>query len=182
MAVLTSKPGVVCLALATIAPAVSYSQPAVLDEYQVKAAFLYNFAKFVEWPSAAFKSPEEPIVICVLGQNPFGSALEEIVNGKKVGERGFRIRQTSDVREAARCHMVFLGASDEKRARPFLEEAKALPVLTVGERDGFLADGGIIAFTVRDTRVRFEIDPERATRVKLKISSKLLTLAENGKK
>jgi hypothetical protein len=180
MALLIFLRGVVCLELATIMAAIAYSQPPVLDEYQVKAAFLYNFAKFVEWPSAAFKNPDDPIAICVLGQNPFGSALEDIINGKRVADRGLRVRQVSDQREAARCHIVFVSAADDKRT--FLEEVKSLPVLTIGERDGFLADGGIIVFTVKDTRVHFDIDADGAARAKLKISSKLLSLAESTKK
>lgn len=172
-----------CAVLALTIGAAAQAQPGEqLDEYQVKAAFLYNFAKFVEWPTGAFKSADDPVAICVLGQNPFGSALEQIVSGKKVGERPFRIRQISDVKESPKCHMVFLTASENKRARPLLEEVKGLPVLTVGESNEFLSNGGAIAFNVRDTRVRFEIDGEAAARAKLKISSKLLSLAQNTKK
>ena len=91
------------------------------NEYQVKAAFLYNFAKFVEWPAQSFKSPDDPIAICTLGQNPFGSMLEDTVNGKKLEGRGFVVRAISDVQQASGCHILFVSSSEQKHLRSILD-------------------------------------------------------------
>ena len=90
------------------------AQAPAFDEYQVKAAFLYNFAKFVEWPPGAFASPNDPIGICIVGQNPFGSTLENMVQGKKVGERAFAVRHHVDTQQAKGCQILFIGAAEWK--------------------------------------------------------------------
>ena len=87
------------------------------DEYRVKAAFLYNFAKFVEWPPQAFKSPSDPIVIGVLGKNPFGDALADEVAGKTLGGRAFQVREVTDAQQASGCQIVFVSSSERKRLR-----------------------------------------------------------------
>lgn len=156
--------------------------PAVIDEYQVKAAFLFNFAKFVEWPATAFKSADEPIRICVFGQDPFGSSLEDVVRGKAVGSRTLVVREVSTALAACKCHMLFLSASEQKRLRSLLGDLKECSVLTVGETDEFAANGGVVGFKLKDARVRFEIDRDAAERAKLRISSKLLSLAQTLKK
>lgn len=152
-----------------------------IDEYQVKAA-LYNFAKFVEWPSQAFKKPSDPITICVLGQNPFGPMLEEAVRGKFVEERTLVVHQVSDIRLVSGCHIVFVSSSDRRLMRIILGELKAGGVLTVGEADGFTAEGGVVNFKLEGARVRFEINMNAAGQQKLHISSKLLSLAQVLKK
>jgi|SRR5579872_372442 len=148
------------------------------DEYPVKAAFLFNFAKFVEWPADAFKSPADPIAICVLGQNPFGTALEDVVRGKTVANRTFVVRGISNAQQATTCQIVFVSASERKHFRFLLDGLKERSILTVGEGDDFTASGGIINFKLKDERVRIEIDPGAAGRAGLHISSKLLSLAE----
>jgi hypothetical protein len=153
-----------------------------MDEYQVKAAFLFNFAKFVEWPSQAFKSADEPIAMCVLGKNPFGSSLEEAVRGKAAANRTFVVRQVADAQQASTCHILFVGSSERKRSRSLLGELKASSILTVGETESFTADGGVITFKLEGGRIRIEIDPDAAERAKLHISSKLLSLAQIAKK
>jgi len=150
----------------------------VADEYPVKAAFLFNFAKFVEWPAFAFKGPEDPIAICVLGQNPFGTALEDVVRDKTVANRAFVVRSVLNAQQATTCQIVFVSASERKRFRLLLDELKGRSILTVGEADDFTASGGIINFKLKDARVRIEIDPNAADRAGLHISSKLLSLAE----
>ena len=142
------------------------------DEYPVKAAFLFNFAKFVEWPADAFKGPEDPIAICVLGQNPFGSALEDVVRNKTVANRAFVVREVSNAQQASKCQIVFVTASERKRFRSLLEELKGHSILTVGEAEDFTANGGIINFKLKDARVRIEIDAGAADRAGLRISSK----------
>ena len=148
------------------------------DEYQVKAAFLYNFAKFVEWPSGTFAKPNDPIEICIVGQNPFGSTLEDMVQGKKIEGRAFAVRQLPDTQQASKCQILFIGASEGKRTRALLEALKGAAILTVGETEDFTAAGGMIAFQIVGPRVRIQIDLETAERSRLKISSKLLSLAE----
>ena len=165
------------LAMAATAPHVQ-AQGTVADEYQVKAAFLFNFAKFVEWPADAFKAADDPIAICVLGQDPFSGGLEDLVRDKTVAGRPFVVRQVASIPQATKCQIVFVTASERKRVRSILDELKGHSILTVGEAEDFTASGGIINFKLKDARVRIEIDPGAAERVKLRISSKLLSLAE----
>ena len=155
---------------------------ALADEYQVKAAMLYNFAMFVEWPAQAFRSTTDPIVVCVLGQNPFGSALEDAVRGKTVGGRAFAVRQIHDLGVANACHILFVGSTEYKALRASSADLKMIGVLTVGEGDGFRAVGGIINFKLEDGRVHFEINREAAEQARLHISSKLLSLAQTAKR
>jgi hypothetical protein len=147
------------------------------DVYQVKAAFLYNFAKFVEWPPEAFKDSHDRISICVLGKDPFGSLLADAVTGKTVGIRTFKVSNISAAAEARACHILFVSASERKPVRALLEEAKNPYLLTVGESNDFLAGGGVINLKVQDSRVRIEINQEAARSAKFRISSRLLSLA-----
>ena len=148
------------------------------DEYQVKAAFLYNFAKFVEWPPGTFTGPSDPIGICITGLNPFGSTLDTMVQGKKIGERIFAVRRIPDTQQAKGCQILFIGGAEWKRLRPLLDALKGAAILTVGETDDFTAADGMIAFQIAGPRVRIQIDLETAEQSRLKISSKLLSLAE----
>jgi hypothetical protein len=97
----------------------SRAQETRFDEYQVKAAFLYNFAKFVEWPPATFANPQDPIGICIVGQSPFGLTLDDTVRGKKIGERAFAVRSVPDTQQPNRCQIMFIGASERKRTAHF---------------------------------------------------------------
>ena len=148
------------------------------DEYQVKAAFLYNFAKFVEWPPGTFASSTDPIAICVVGQNPFGSTLEDMVQGKKLAGRAFVVRRLSDTQQAGKCQILFIGASEWKRTGALLEALKGSGVLTVGENTDFMSLGGMIGFRLEGPRVRIQIALDPAAHARLRISSKLLSLAE----
>jgi uncharacterized protein DUF4154 len=153
-----------------------------IDEYQVKARFLGNFAKYVEWPSESFKSANDPIVICILGNDPFGGALDQAVDGKEVAGRRFLVRPISNVPPDLTCHILFVPASERKRFRSMAASIENSAILTVGEIQGFPADGGVINFGIEDGRVRFEINPEAAGRKHLRISSRLLSLARSVKK
>jgi len=152
------------------------------DEYQVKAAFLYNFAKFVVWPPGSFATPTDPIGICIVGQNPFGSALENMVQGKKVGDRAFAVRRFPDTLQASQCQILFIGAAEWRRTRALLDAVRNPGVLTVGESDDFMAFGGIINFRMDGPRVRIQVDLQMVEHAKLRISSKLLSLAEIAKR
>jgi hypothetical protein len=149
-----------------------------VGEYQLKAVFLFNFAKFVEWPPQAFADPRDPFSICVLGDNPFGSALDDAVRGKTVANRPISIRIVSSSQQARTCQILFVSASEAKRMRGLLDALRNFCVLTVGDTDDFTANGGIVQFRMKDARVRIEIDAEAAERANLRISSRLLSLAE----
>ena len=161
------------LALAITAAAQSPRAP----EYQVKAAFLYNFAKFVEWPSPAFPGPSTPFRICVLGHDPFGDALTNIVQGKSISGHSILSMQVQSAAEARSCHIIFLSPSDPGTLRQHLDRLHDFPVLTVGESADFLPLGGMINFVLEEERVRFEINLASAERHHLKLSSKLLAVA-----
>jgi hypothetical protein len=148
------------------------------DEYQVKAAFLYNFAKFVEWPLGTFANSTDPIVICIVGQDPFGSTLDDMVQGKKIGGRFFAVRRLPDTLQAGKCQILFIGAGGWKRTQALLDAVKGAAILTVGETDDFTALGGVVGFKLDGPRVRLQIAPEAGERSRLRISSKLLSLAE----
>ena len=156
--------------------------PGQVNEYQVKAFFLYNFTRYVEWPPESFKAANDPIAICILGNNPFGGALDQAVAGKVVEGRPFVVRQISDIQPSGNCHILFVNSSERKRFRSMAGSLKGSGVLTVGETPGFTADGGVINFKLEDGKVRFEIDVDAAGREHLHISSKLLSLAQIAKK
>ena len=166
------------LMLLTAAAIPAYTQAPPVDEYQVKAAFLFNFAKFVDWPPQAFKSSDEPMEICVFGPNPFGSTLEDMVRGKVLGKRGFVVYRVSEPQRARTCHILFLNESEDKRSRFVLDQLAGASILTVGEAEGFLANGGVVNFKLAEARVRIEISTAAADRAQLHISSKLLRLAD----
>lgn len=149
-----------------------------MDEYRVKAAFLYNFAKFVEWPAEEFKTPKDPIQVCVLGHNPFGTGLQDLIRGKTIEGRGFAFRQVVNAEQAGACQILFVSSEDGKRFHSLARSLKPAGILTVGEMQGFAADGGIINFKLDGDRVRFEINVDAAEHAQLHISSKLLGLAQ----
>jgi hypothetical protein len=148
-----------------------------IEEYQVKAAFLYNFAKFVEWPSQAVQKPQDTIVVCVLGHNPFGNALEDVIRGKSIEGRALAFRLVTDAEEAGACQILFIGSAEGKHFRSIWGNIKP-GILTVGESQGFAAGGGMINFKLDGGRVRFEINVGAAEQAQIRISSKLLSLAE----
>jgi hypothetical protein len=149
------------------------SSTAMPSEYQVKAAFLYNFVKFVEWPSVQAGE----VGICVIGKDPFGGALDLAVEGKSLDGRRFAVRRIGEIADARGCHALFVGRSESKRAAEIAAAARGWSVLTVSDIEGFAAQGGMIAFLVADHRVRFQINAANAAGAGLRISSKLLQLA-----
>ncbi len=158
------------------------AQGQTAGEYQVKAAFMFNLAKFVDWPAAAFESPSQPIVFCVLGQTPLSGPLEEALAGKVVGQRPLLFRQLSDSSHAGDCKVLFLSLPDKKRLRQALDQLKSLHVLTVGEAEDFTDEGGIARFLLDAGRVRLEFNLDAADDAKLHISSKLLSLGRTVRK
>jgi hypothetical protein len=147
-------------------------------EYEVKAAFLLNFAKFVEWPANAFATPNSPLAICVLGKDPFGRALDEVVRGERIDGRVVIVRRILEARVAAKtCQMVFIAAG--AKDVPAILRALGPGVLTVGEQENFLVDGGVIRFAIDNRRVRFDINRTAAQGAGLTLSSQLLTVARS---
>jgi len=153
-------------------------RPATVSETELKAAFLYNFAKFVTWPAEAFSSEKAPIQLGVFGDEEVTAKLKSLLTDKKAHGRSFEVKRISSPQEAKNYQIVFVTSSENRRAFQVLEATRRLPVLTVGESDQFLDLGGIINFVFEDTQLRFEINPEAAERVKLEISSNLLRLAK----
>ena len=146
-------------------------------EYQIKAACLFNFAKFVEWPPAAFSGARSPIVIGILGKNPFHDDLARTIRNKTVDDHPLVIKEFRWPTEATNCHILFISASEKKRLQKTLGVLKGTSVLTVSETAHFTETGGMINFVQQGTKIRFQINNEAATRAGLKISSKLLSLA-----
>jgi len=143
-------------------------------EYAVKSTFLYNFAKFTEWPAETYEDPEAPVILCILGKNPFGKAIRVIEN-KIIRGRPLLVRECRDV--IKKCHILFISSSEEKNLPKILSETKGLPCLTVSDMEGFVRFGGMIRFFRMGKKIRFEVNPDAAKRSRLKISSRLLKLA-----
>lgn len=146
-------------------------------EYQVKAAFLFNFAKFVEWPADAFTDPQDPVAICILGKDPFGESLDQVVRGETVNGRPLAVRRPRQAPEARDCQILFLGSMERQRQDEILTAVEGASILTVGEGDGFLTGGGVIRFVLEQNRVRFDVNLDAAEANRLKLSSRLLSLA-----
>jgi hypothetical protein len=156
---------------------VSRADDAAPKEYQIKAAYLYNFAKFVEWPDGRFADAQSPLVIGVFGQNPFGDELRAIARDHKINGRVITIQSVQTPAEAQRVHLLFFPAAEDSHVAGLLADLKGASVLTVGESDQFNAAGGMICFVRQADKVRFEIDAAAAEQHGLKISAQLLKLA-----
>lgn len=148
----------------------------VSKEYKVKAAFLYNFAQFVQWPANTFSNEQEPFVIGILGENPFGTALEKIVHGETIHGRHFLVTHSKRVQDLEHCQMVFITKSERARFGEIMPRLSGKKILTVSEVPGFASRGGVINFYPERNKVRFEINTSAAQREGLKISSQLLNL------
>ena len=146
-------------------------------EYAVKAAYIYNFAKFVEWPADAFARPDSPFVIGIIGKDPFGSVIDKAVQGKTIDGRSFTVVRLKLDQDLKQCQILFVSASEKDKISRLFSDLKGAPVLTVGETPQFASRGGIINFKIENGTVRFEINPDAAKRAHLTISSKLLSLA-----
>lgn len=154
--------------------------PAEPLEYQVKAAFLLNFTKFVQWPASAFADENSPVAICILGEDPFGNALDEMVKGEALNGRQLVVQRIRRAPEPKACQVLFVAKSEKETARTLADLGPG--VLTVGEGEKFLRDGGIIAFVIQDRRVRFDIDQAAAAKAKITLSSRLMNVARSVEK
>ena len=164
--------------------ATASAQPAIPDEYQVKAAFLFNFAQFVEWPARAFASKETPLVIGILGSDPFGAYLDQLVSGERIGERPLVVRRYKRVEDIGECHILFISRVEAAALAKVLPRLKDRNLLTVGDLDTFTREGGMVRFAMESGKVRLKINVEAAKACDLTISSKILrpgTIVTPGK-
>jgi YfiR/HmsC-like len=152
-------------------------QTKTASEYEIKAAFLYNFAKFVEWPPSVFTDSKQPFNICVLGSDPFGRSLDDAVLGKVVANHPVSLVRARQIQELPDCHILFIAGSQRSPLPEILGKLRGKNVLIVGETEDFASSGGTIQFVLEGNHIRFAINPDAAERAGLKISSKLLALA-----
>jgi hypothetical protein len=150
-----------------------------VDEYHMKAAFLYHFAQLVEWPADSPSEGGISLLVCTLGDDPFHGELENTVAGKQIGSRILRIRHVRPMQDTSGCNVLFISKSEGNRIPSLLASLRNAPVLTVGDTDDFLGAGGMIRWFLDGNKVRFEINRQAAESAKLRISSQLLFLAKN---
>ena len=165
--------GLLCLARALSACA----DGAISHEYEIKAAFLFNFTRFIEWPSESFTDPTGPIVIGVIGDDPFGAELANAVKNRRVNGRSIVARSISSAEDARATHLLFVGMTRPEDLARLMRVLSGYPVMTVGESAAFTALGGTITFVVQDNKVRFQINAESAEQVHVRISAQLEKLA-----
>jgi len=147
-------------------------------EYQVKAVFLYNFTQFIEWPPEAFAQPDAPLVIGILGPDPFGKYLDETVQGEKINGHPLVVQRFHTLGEITHCQILFVSTDEKNRWKQIFEFAKTKHVLTVGDVANFSKQGGMIRFFPEENKIRIRINLTSVKAADLKVSSKLLRLAE----
>lgn len=144
---------------------------------EIKAAYLFHFARYVEWPPSVFGDAAAPYRIGVLGEDPFGDTLDRLLKGKQVNQRPFEIRRSGKVEDLKTCHILFISTSEKDRLREILGSISPLPVLTVSDMEGFAKSGGIVRFYSQESTVRIEINTDGIAKARLKASAKLLQIA-----
>jgi YfiR/HmsC-like len=146
-------------------------------QYDVEAAYLYQFGNFVQWPAKSGADRPKTFSICVLGQDPFGTALEDTLRDSKMNGLPMEAKRIASVRDAAGCQILFISSSQQDQLTADLLALREQPVLTVSDIPEFAARGGVIQFVLTENRVRFEIDLSNAQKAGLKLSSQLLKVA-----
>lgn len=164
----------VALVILCCSPLFGWQQP---TEYQVKAAYLYNFSKFIKWPANAPSANSDSFTICVLGSDPFGAVLDGTVAGEAIDNKRVAVRRVATAKEAAGCRIVFISATEDARLKPLLLALDKSGALTVSDMPGFTDRGGMIQFVLDGHRVRFEINLAAASSAGLSLSSELLRVA-----
>lgn len=178
----TWAPGLVAGLLALGTAIGAGAGPESAKEYQVKAAFLYNFGQFVDWPDHAFPAKDSPLVIAVLDPDPFDGGLDRAVAGKSIAGHPVVVKHVPADSAPPPCHVLFVPSEDDDYAKGAIARVAQSPILTVGETDAFQEAGGAVRFYIEDGKVRFAIDPDATQRAGLKVSSKLLSLARIHKR
>jgi hypothetical protein len=165
----------VFLILSTMTSAI---QQEAVPEYQLKAVFLYNFAQFIEWPREAFSDANAPLVIGVLGNDPFGPYLDETIKNEKVHERPLDVKRFRTLDEVKACHILFISISEKENVKDICLKLKSTNILTVGDTPNFTKHGGMVRFFTEENKTRIRINLEATKNADLTISSKLLRLAD----
>ena len=165
------------LGLLAVCPARAQEPPRA-PEYRIKAAFLYNFTLYTEWPSDSFSKDDSPIVLTIAGEDPFGGELDAAVRGKTVRGRAIEVRRVAEAEDALPCHLLFLSNSQVRKLPQILQRSEKPHPLTVGETEDLTRIGGAIRLFVEGNKVRFEVNVDAVARARVKISSKLLSLAK----
>lgn len=171
-----------CLVMLACAGTRPRAQEAQLTEADLKAAFLYNFAKFVDWPKDAFARDDSPIVVGIFGDEEFINTLRKLLQDKRAHGRGFTVRKVVNGQEARNCQLLFFREAESRKLGTLLDSIRRLPILTVGESSDFLDTGGMLNLFFEDKQLRFEVNPAPAETAKLTISSQLMRLAKNIRK
>jgi len=165
-------------AVGVLFPQRTAAQPiTAAPEYEIKAAFLLNFAKFVDWPAEAFADPQEPLRLGIVGHDPFGDVIDRAARGHAVRGRAVVIVRPTGLSDLDDCHILFISGTEPKNLRDTFQQVAGKPILTVGEFRRFLDWGGMIRFKLVDDRIGFEIARPVAERAGLKLSAKLLSVA-----
>lgn len=159
-----------------IVPHLSSQQPKP-NEYQVKAAYLYNFGRFVKWPTKAAANNDGTFTICLLGQDPFGPVLDSTLAGESIDGKPLVIRRLTKPQEAADCRILFINSTEQKHLRDILVSLDKEAILTVSDMPDFSRRGGMIQFVLEGERVRFEVNLASAENASLTLSSELLKVA-----
>jgi YfiR/HmsC-like len=150
-----NRPGGLSLILAAVLPGLlmtARAESSANGEYEVKAAFLFHFAQFVEWPPDAFQNPTSPLIYCTIGEDPFHGGLDESLRGKSVGARTIEVRHVKQPQEVHGCQILFIAAGEKKRAGDVMATTVGHPILTVGENEGFVQSGGMIGFCLEENK------------------------------
>lgn len=148
--------------------------PSTSPEYQIKAVFLFNFAQFVQWPSKAFRDPRAPLVIGVLGDDPFGAYLDKLTVGEKIGDHPFELQRFRGADDFSACHILFISRSEANQLDKILARLKGRNILTVSDAENFSRRGGMIRFVTENGKIRLRVNVVEAKEAQLTISSKLL--------
>jgi hypothetical protein len=170
--------GFILLAILSVGCKFLHAQTKPSAEYQVKAVFLFNFTQFVEWPAEAFAREDSPLVIGLLGEDPFGTFLEETVRGEKINKHPLVVQRFSKVEEAKTCHLLFVNITKPEQLKQVIENLKALHILTVSDVNNFTRLGGMVRIFTENNKTRIRINLDATQEADLTISSKLLKLAE----
>lgn len=166
------------LAVLALLTPIAWAKGAPDREHRVKAVFLFNFAQFVVWPDSAFSGPADPLVVGILGDDPFDTYLDDVVRGEKVNNRPIVVKRYRKVEEAKACHVLFVSSSEAPRMDGILAALRTSKALTVGESDRFFRHGGMVNFFTESGRIRLKINLEEVQDAGLSVSSKLLRLAD----
>jgi len=157
---------------------VVHAQRTPSREYQLKAIFLFNFTQFVDWPPGSFATEQSPLVIGILGENPFGSYLEETVSGEKVNEHSVIVQYYKNADEIKTCHILFINLAETKKGEQVVEALRGRNILTVSDAIDFLKGGGMVRFFTKSDKIKLQVNLEASKAANLVLSSKLLRLAD----